>query len=110
MLGEDDQLAWLLGAWVDEVVVVKDLAQLDPLPVGVEVADPACDMDELVEVGQLSVELLDGAGRGGRVQQFLLDLLDLLGAVLVVVPVASVDRERARRRHRGRGSGRRGGA
>lgn len=90
MLGEDDELARLVGARVDEVVL-QDSAQLDPLAVGVEVADAAGDVDEPVEVGQLGVELLDRTGGGGRVQQLLLDAFDLVGAVFVVVPVGRVD-------------------
>src|SRR5690606_10989388 len=61
--------------------------------VGVQIADPVCDLDELSKIGQLGIKLLDGASGGGRVQQLLLHPLDLFGATLVVIPVAEVDRE-----------------
>src|SRR3712207_8827023 len=39
-------------------------------------------------------ELLDGACGGGRIQQLFLDFFHLFGAVLVVVPVGEVYRDR----------------
>ena len=79
------------SASVSERVVLEDRAQLGPLAVGVRRRGPACAaLIRSRELEQLGVELLDRPRGGRRVDELLLDLLDLLGGVLVVVEL--VDR------------------
>ena len=59
----------------------------------------AAAVDQVAQVEQLGVELLDGARRGRRVDELVLDVLELLGGELVVVElVEAADR---RPRHSG---------
>src|SRR5690606_32351878 len=65
MLGENDQFTRFLGTRIDEVVVLQDLAEFDPLAISVKITDSLSEMNELVEVGQLDVEFFDRARRSG---------------------------------------------
>ena len=93
MLGEDDELASLVGvgsARHGERVVLEDRAQLRPLAVGVRCAHSRGGLDEVAQVEEFRVELLDGARRGRRVDELILDVLELLGGELVVVELVEV--------------------
>src|SRR5699024_1211625 len=61
VLGKDDEFTRFIRIWVEKLIVLEDGAQLDPFAVGVKIADPACPMDQLIEIGQFGVELLDRA-------------------------------------------------
>ena len=84
-LGEDDQLA-PVACGVGHQRLVEDALQLAPLGVG---AGAAQRLGPLLEVGQdrdLGLELGDGLGGGGAVDQALLGGLDLvLGPVVEVL-------------------------
>ena len=92
VLGEDDELAPPVRSVArdGERVVLEDRAQLRPLAVGVRCAHSRGGLDEVAQIEELGVELLDGARRGRRVDELILDVLELLGGELVVVELVEV--------------------
>ena len=91
VLGEHDQLAPLLaGSIRGERVVLEDRPQLRPLAIGLRRPDARSGLDQIAQFQQLGLELLDRPRRGRRVDQLLLDLLELLGRELVIVELLEI--------------------
>ena len=85
VLGEDDELARAGGRVED--VVLEDRAELGPLDVLSGSADSGGEGAQVLELVDLQAQLLDGAGTGGRVDDLLLEFLEILAAPLVLVEV-----------------------
>ena len=88
MLGEDDQLAAMALGVEHLGIVLEQAGELVPFAVGAGLADAVSEFLQVLEHPDFDLQLRDGAGRRGLVDDLLLGLFDFgVGGVVEVVEV-----------------------